>query len=218
VGLAGDPPGHALLCGDCELQVMLLVAAGGQSGSDPYKEWWSLEFDPTADIQAHSHLSSVSYMPVLLQVRPGLSVDLQPCHPCCHLSSQLHVFSSLLQLLCSHPCLGRSRHQQLLFSVILVLMCCIYQLMYVRWVILRNTTRRLCYMCLPAAAWPLLMTMQEVVAPPASCPAQVLPFLTAAAAAHQGRQVDDALQLYDLAEDAWRDWQQQQQQGEPCVL
>jgi hypothetical protein len=44
----------------------------------------------------------------------------------------------------------------------------------------------------------------------------VRPLLAAAASAHQSRQVDDAVALYGLAEEAWRDCtaaQQQQQEG-----
>eukprot|EP00775_Hariotina_reticulata_P013381 gene13381-13508_t len=97
--------------------------------ADPYQEWWSLQFDPAADSRPHDHLSSLSYMPALLQ---------------------------------------------------------------------------------------------EIVAPPPACPAEVLPMLQAAATQHQQRNVGDALQLYKQAEGAWGDClrrQQQQQQHQlqqPC--
>jgi hypothetical protein len=39
-----------------------------QLSNDPYKEWWSLQFDPAAESKAHDHLSSLTYMPVMLQV------------------------------------------------------------------------------------------------------------------------------------------------------
>lgn len=39
-----------------------------QLSNDPYKEWWSLQFDPAAESRAHDHLSSLTYMPVMLQV------------------------------------------------------------------------------------------------------------------------------------------------------
>lgn len=38
-------------------------------GVDPYMEWWSLEFDPAAENRQHDHLSTLSYMPVMIQVR-----------------------------------------------------------------------------------------------------------------------------------------------------
>lgn len=40
-----------------------------QLASDPYIEWWSLQFDPAAESRAHDHLSSLNYLPVMLQVR-----------------------------------------------------------------------------------------------------------------------------------------------------
>lgn len=42
-----------------------------QLAADPYTEWWSLQFDPAAESRAHDHLSSLNYMPVMLQVVPG---------------------------------------------------------------------------------------------------------------------------------------------------
>jgi hypothetical protein len=47
-----------------------------QLSNDPYKEWWSLQFDPAAESKAHDHLSSLTYMPVMLQVcYTGLLVE-----------------------------------------------------------------------------------------------------------------------------------------------
>jgi hypothetical protein len=40
-----------------------------QQAPDPYIEWWSLQFDPAAESRAHDHLSSLHYLPVMLQVR-----------------------------------------------------------------------------------------------------------------------------------------------------
>jgi hypothetical protein len=65
----------------------------------------------------------------------------------------------------------------------------------------------------------VLLLLQEAVLPPCCCPDEVRPLLAAAQSAHQARQVDDAVALYGLAEDAWRDWltqQQQQQQQQQC--
>jgi hypothetical protein len=53
--------------------------------------------------------------------------------------------------------------------------------------------------------------LQEVVQAPSCCPPEVLPLLSAAATAQQARDVDDALHLLELAEEAWRDHLQEQQ-------
>lgn len=52
--------------------------------------------------------------------------------------------------------------------------------------------------------------LQEVVQAPSCCPPEVLPLLSAAATAQQARNVDDALHLLELAEEAWRDTLQAQ--------
>jgi hypothetical protein len=55
-----------------------------QLASDPYIEWWSLKFDPAAESRAHDHLSSLHYMPVMLQVCCCCALcRLQPAHMCC---------------------------------------------------------------------------------------------------------------------------------------
>lgn len=64
--LDGDPNQH------CTVLPAYLPAAQRlrqQLASDPYVEWWSLQFDPAAESRAHDHLSSLSYLPVMLQVR-----------------------------------------------------------------------------------------------------------------------------------------------------
>jgi hypothetical protein len=60
----------------------------------------------------------------------------------------------------------------------------------------------------------LLLPLQEAVLLPSCCPAEVRPLLAAAQAAHQSRQVDDAVALYGMAEEAWRDCLQQQQHSQ----
>lgn len=61
-----------------------------------------------------------------------------------------------------------------------------------------------------------LYGVQEHVAPPDCCPGEVRPLLSAAQACHQARQVDEALQLYAMAEDTWRQlvYQQEGELGE----
>jgi hypothetical protein len=53
--------------------------------------------------------------------------------------------------------------------------------------------------------------LQEVVQAPSCCPPEVLPLLSAATAAQQARDVDEAMHLLQVAEEAWRDHLQQQQ-------
>jgi hypothetical protein len=55
-----------------------------QLAGDPYIEWWSLSLQlDAAESRAHDHLSSLSYMPVMLQVRPASSCSKAECTDAC---------------------------------------------------------------------------------------------------------------------------------------
>lgn len=49
-----------------------------QLATDPYIEWWSLQFDPAAESRAHDQLSSLTYMPVMLQVGVKITATCTP--------------------------------------------------------------------------------------------------------------------------------------------
>lgn len=64
--------GESIYMWDSPLQVHIHSCAGGScrhgTSADPYKEWWSLKFDPAAESRSHDYLSSLTYMPVMIQV------------------------------------------------------------------------------------------------------------------------------------------------------